>query len=175
MWHMSYETWKQLQPSSVFVVEKRLQQFYYLIIKFTITYNTLQKRVRLNQSTFVNPYTTRFNKGIPIYSQERIEERTKKVSNSDGFREDFVTTAEQFTFHRNKLYQSLQLKNLMFNVFVVVEKSRGGKWFGAFKCRIQPIGKMTLHISVYHAGGTNVRFSNVPNVYRLSLIEDRAV
>ena len=37
------------------------------------------KRVRLNQNTFVNPYTTRFNNGIPMYSQERIEERTKKV------------------------------------------------------------------------------------------------
>ena len=36
------------------------------------------KRVRLNQNTFVNPYTTRFNNGIPIYSQERIDERIKK-------------------------------------------------------------------------------------------------
>ena len=50
-----------------------------MIINNINTSAFLQKRVKLNQNTFVNPYTSRFNNGIPIYSQERMEERSRKV------------------------------------------------------------------------------------------------
>lgn len=37
-----------------------------------------QKRVKTSFGKFVNPYTNRSNGGIPIFSQERIQERAKK-------------------------------------------------------------------------------------------------
>ena len=38
-----------------------------------------QKKVKTNFGKFVNPYQHRSNGGIPIFSQERILERAKKV------------------------------------------------------------------------------------------------
>ncbi|KAJ7370498.1 hypothetical protein OS493_032064 [Desmophyllum pertusum] len=38
----------------------------------------LQKKVKTNFGKFVNPYVHRSNGGIPIFSQERIQERAKK-------------------------------------------------------------------------------------------------
>ena len=39
-----------------------------------------QKKVKMNVNKFVNPYNSRSNGGIPIFSQERILERARKVS-----------------------------------------------------------------------------------------------
>ena len=38
-----------------------------------------QRKVKTSFGKFVNPYTNRSNGGIPIFSQERIQERAKKV------------------------------------------------------------------------------------------------
>ncbi|XP_015750259.1 PREDICTED: cytosolic carboxypeptidase 3-like [Acropora digitifera] len=67
------------------------------------------RKVKTSFGKFVNPYTNRSNGGIPIYSQERIQERAKKVVMYVRFSTHCIQHIGCSTYWQEPMSRSLQL------------------------------------------------------------------